>query len=323
MNTAKYGVLLLFVTLMLVSCRSKEASQHSESEAESNAGNIVEVQAVYDADNNRHLFQTDADTIPSGWTTFRFTNQSPMVHFMVLEHMPEGKTSEDSERELIPPFQEAMDLIMEGKSEQGMAKLGELPAWFSEVTYMGGVGLVSPGHAGETTVKLTPGNYVIECYVKTEDGKFHSSMGMFRDLVVTGDSTEAGPPANPDIQIALSNDGFDVEGETLPGEHLVAVTFNAVDPPLLGNDVHLARLSDLNIAVDSVAQWMDWSRPMGLVSTVQHQAPATFLGGTHEMPRGNTAYFRIDLEPGRYAWISERPADNPLYKEFSVIDPTL
>jgi len=146
---------------------------------------------------------------------------------------------------------------------------------------------------------------------------------MFRDLVVSSDSTEAGPPEDPDIQIALSNDGFDVEGNPTPGEHLVAVSFNAADPPLLGNDVHVARLSDINIPVDSVAKWMDWSQPMGLVSTIQHPAPATFLGGTHEMPQGNTGYFQLDLEPGRYAWISERSADNPMYKTFSVEDPNL
>jgi len=321
MKVTKYGVLYLLVAILLISCRSKEESP-SESESESGTNNIVEVQAVYDADNNRHLFQTDADTIPSGWTTFRFTNNSPMVHFMVLEHMPEGKTSEDSKRDLIPPFQEAMDLIMEGNREQGMAKLGDLPAWFSEVTYMGGVGLVSPGHSGETTVKLSPGNYVMECYVKTEDGKFHSTMGMFRDLVASPDSNGVEPPENPDIRIALSNNGFDVEGETTTGEHLVAITFNAAEPPLLGNDVHLARLSDINIAADSVAKWMDWSQPMGLVSTIQHPAPATFLGGTHEMPQGNTAYFRVDLEPGRYAWISERPADNSMYQKFEVTEPT-
>lgn len=64
----------------------------------------------------------------------------------------------------------------------------------------------------------------------------------------------------------------------------------------------------------NVAAWMDWSNPEGLKTP----APATFLGGTHEMPQGESAYLTVDLEPGRYAWGSERGADTPSYQAFEV-----
>lgn len=278
---------------------------------------VVEVTAVYDSENDQHLFQTNTDTIPSGWTTFRFNNASPMVHFMVLELMPGNLTSEDSERELVPPFQEAMDLINEGKTEEGMAKLGELPEWFADMVYMGGPGFTSSGKTTETTVYLEPGNYVVECYVKNEEGIFHSGLGMIRDLRVTEDSSGVAEPTDPTLEINLSNDGFDVKGQTNPGKHLVAVHFNEEEPPLLGNDVHVVRL-DEGSSIDSVAAWVDWSQPNGLVSTAENPAPAEFLGGTHEMPKGNTAYFSVEFMPGEYAWISERPAANSMYKQFTV-----
>ncbi|UJH90371.1 hypothetical protein LZ575_16220 [Antarcticibacterium sp. 1MA-6-2] len=39
--------------------------------------------------------------IPSGWTTFKYKNLSPDVHFFVLEKMPAGRTIEDTRAEII------------------------------------------------------------------------------------------------------------------------------------------------------------------------------------------------------------------------------
>ena len=38
------------------------------------------------------------------------------------------------------------------------------------------------------------------------------------------------------------------------------------------------------------------------------------------MPAGNTEYFTVTLEPGRYAWISEvaNPFENGMLKVFTV-----
>lgn len=310
MDTVKKALILGCIVAIFYSCATK-----GEQSAGDKVG-VVEVSATYDNENNQHRFQMDTDTIPSGWTTFRFNNASPMVHFMVIEHMPGNRTSEDSKKEVFPPFQEAMDLINAGKTQDGFAKLGELPDWYAKVVFTGGPGFTSPGKSTENTVYLEPGNYVIECYVKNEDGIFHSALGMIEDLKVTEDSSGIAEPADPSIKINLSNKGFDVEGEPTPGKHLVAVNFNEDEPPLLGNDVHVVRLGD--VSVDSVAAWVDWSQPKGLVSSAENPAPAEFLGGTNEMPKGNTAYFTVELTSGDYAWISERPANNSMYKRFTV-----
>ena len=77
--------------------------------------------------------------------------------------------------------------------------------------------------------------------------------------------------------------------------------------------MHLARLQD-EVDLDEVTQWMDWMEIAGL----QAPAPAEFLGGTQEMPIGHTAYFTVNLEPGRYAWITEASADKGMFNEFTV-----
>lgn len=281
---------------------------------------VVEVTAAYDAQTNEHRFLTDVEQILPGWTTFRLVNASPDLHFLLLYRLPAGRTVEDSRAEVVPVFQDAMDLIVAGRPEEGFARLDDLPAWLEEVRFMGGPGLVAPGRTAEATVELEPGSYVMECYVKTAEGKFHSALGMIRGLTVTGERSPATAPADPDLEMTLTNQGFGVRGDAVPGRQVVAVHFAEENPPFLGNDVHLLRLDEGTQAGEAAA-WMDWSRPEGLVSDAASVRRLRFQGGTHEMPFGSTAYFAVELTPGRYAWISERPAAEPLYEEFNVPAP--
>lgn len=81
-----------------------------------------------------------------------------------------------------------MRLINEGKNEEAMSEFGKLPEWYSEVQFLGGPGLISPEATAETTLKLEPGTYLMECYVKMSNGVFHSTMEMLRDFVVSTDN---------------------------------------------------------------------------------------------------------------------------------------
>ena len=147
-------------------------------------------------------FQTQ-DTIPSGWNTFKYMNNSAETHFFLLDKYPEGKSIEDAKKEVGPPFQAGMDLINEGKVEEGYEQFNKLPAWFFEVIYFGGSGLVSSNNSSLTTVKLEAGYYIMECYVKMANGKFHSSMGMEKVIIVTNnDSGNLPPKSSIDINIS-------------------------------------------------------------------------------------------------------------------------
>jgi hypothetical protein len=285
----------------------------------SDADPVLEVTAIYDAASDEHRFLTSADTVPAGWTTFRFTNASPMVHFVFLDHMPGGRTSVDLMAEVSPVFQDAMNLILEGRQDEAPAVFARLPEWFGELAFKGGPGFTSPGVMTEAVLYLEPGNYVMECYVKTAEGIFHWNRGMYVDLHVTEEVTAAQPPASPTLVVTVTDSGMAVEGDVTAGDHLVAVHFQEENPELYGKDVHVARL-DGNASVEELALWMDANQVEGLVSTTEVPAPATFLGGVQDMPLGNTAYFRVTLEPGEYVWISELPAADPLFQAFSVSD---
>jgi len=253
--------------------------------------------------------------IPSGWTTFRMSNEGREDHFFLLSRLPVGKTIGDYGAEVGMAFMVAWDSLRTGALDRAGAGrlLGRLlPQWYASVIVTGGVGLVAPGRVAQTSLNLEPGTYVMECYMKAPDGMFHSALGMVRTLTVTGDSSGATAPA-ADIEIRLSNDDIAIEGEPTAGRHTVAVRFLEQPAVGLGNDVHLARLTEEQDP-GVVVRWLDWMEADGL----EPPAPAEFLGGAQEMPAGSTTYFTVDLEPGRYAWVTETGAVPGRFREFTV-----
>lgn len=257
----------------------------------------------------RDLTLVAPDTVAPGWTTFRFTNTSPMVHFAVVERMPNGMGLAEQQEEVAPLFQEGFELLTAGDADGAMAAFGALPAWFGEIVFMGGPGLLSPGGTAEASVHLEPGTYLLECYVKT-DGVFHSYhpdpgvVGMVHEFVVVGPPTGATAPVE-DVRVTISSEhGISVEGTVQPGRRTVAVTFldQTVHENFVGHDVHVARMEG-GVTLEAVEAWMDWTRPEGL----QSPSPVRFVGGINEMPAGTTGYFTADFESGDYVWVAEVP----------------
>jgi len=260
--------------------------------------------------------------IEAGWTTFRFVNEADMTHFALVERLPDGIGVKEQQEQVAPVFQEGMNLLAAGKTDEAMKKFGGLPEWFGRVVFMGGPGLTSPRTTSQTTVHLDPGTYMLECYVKT-GGLFHSynaappAYGMVHQFTVTEKHSGASEPeATVDLTISSAR-GIEAPSSLIPGVHTVAVHFEdqTVHENFVGHDVHLARLKpDTDKA--ALAAWMDWRQPTGLTTP----APAEFLGGTQEMAEGQTAYFTVRLEPGDYAWISEvpNPDKNGMFQPFHV-----
>ena len=282
-----------------------------QTEETEESGDAIEVIA------RDYSFQQVPDSIPSGWHTFRLKNEGKEPHFFLFDKMPEDKNMEDFLTEVGAPFDSVWHQLRDGEidAQKAGAMLGEeLPEWyFTQVEQTGGTGLIMPGMTAQTTMRLDPGTYVMECYVKTPEGEFHVSVGMAAELEVTDDTTDAAPP-EADMEIALTNDAINTDGNLSPGTNTVAVHFKEHPEIGVGNDVHLVRMNDTT-SVDTLKYWINWMN----VGALKPPAPAEFLGGTQEMPVGNTAYFTVDVEPGRYLWITEsaNPA-NIKVKEFTI-----
>jgi hypothetical protein len=254
------------------------------------------------------------EQLPSGWTTFRFVNEGEQEHFMALTRMPEGLTVDDYLNDVVHgAFGGAMAPYYEGEVELATALenlVAMIPEWYAEVTPSGGAGLLSGGMVSETTVELEPGYYVMECYVKAPDGRFHVDMGMLRGLTVTEAASGAATPEGT-VEVTLANYVIDAPDRLDAGKHTVKVRYLENPDGFFMHDVHLARMTD-DVSIEDVIPWMSWID--GMVSP----APVEFLGGADQMPAGNTAYLEVDLEPGAYAWISEGYAAQGAVKGFVV-----
>jgi hypothetical protein len=81
----------------------------------------------------------------------------------------------------------------------------------------------------------------------------------------------------------------------------------------LGHDLHIARIDD-DTDLDELETWVNW------ITGMEAPAPVHFLGGTHDMPAGSTAYVEVLLTPGTYVLISEvdAPASKGLLQTITV-----
>ncbi|MFH4963930.1 hypothetical protein V8G69_02920 [Gaetbulibacter sp. M235] len=259
------------------------------------------------------------DTITSGWNTFRYKNASPQTHFFLIDKYPDSITMQNVIEEVGPPFDNGMKLINEGKTKEGFAEFAKLPSWFMDMKNLGGSGLISPNQVSETTVKLDPGFYIIECYVKMANGVFHTSMGMAKGITVSEtNSGNTEPRADEKIEIS-STDGIVFNDNISKGKHCFSVYYKdqIAHENFIGHDINLAKLSD-DVDLDNLNNWMDWSNPKGLIEPAPKGV--TFLGGVNNMRAGDTGYFTVNLDPGRYVLISEvpNPASKNMLKTFVV-----
>lgn len=310
MKTSACSILALTALLGMISCSSsnKETSaQKTSAENASNASDVIEVIA-------RDFSFEVVDEIPSGWSTFRFNNSGHAEHFFLLNLLPDSISFEEYHEQVTKPFDVVFDSLKAGisKAEAGAMLGAMIPAWyFTSVKSMGGPGIVDAGMIAQVTVNLTPGTYVMECYIK-EKGVFHTTLGMIRPITVTSEPSGMEPPT-ANIEMTLSNFTIETVGDVKAGTNTVAVHFKEHPEIGLGNDVHLIRMND-STEIEEVVYWLDWMNIEGL----QSPSPVDFLGGSQEMPVGHTAYFTVDVTPGNYAWIAESSAAKGMVKLFTV-----
>lgn len=303
----------VFAVCALIAAACQPAAEVPAGERSAPADPVASAPRVVEVRTTDYAFHAPS-RLASGWTTLRMTNEGEEPHFLVLWMLPEDKDFDAYVQEVYDPFMAAFEPYKAGETERDelFATLGETLAPWANLAMMGrgGVGFLSPGRTGETTVNLAPGNYVMECYMIDAEGKVHNQLGMLRPLTVTAEGTGASPP-EADAALTLSNAGIAIDNGLGPGRHTVRVTVAEAPEGLLGHDVHLARLAD-DTALAELIPWMDW------VDGLTPPAPAEFLGGAEQVPPGHTSYVTVELEPGRYAWISEGYAGEGLVEEFRV-----
>lgn len=301
--------------LLITGCKTDKKKEVSEIQAPIEESKVIKVVT-------KSMEFYAPDTIPSGWNTFVYENQSTEPHFILLDKYPEGITIENAAKEVGPAFDEGVALIMEGKNIEAMEAFGKLPEWFSKVVYSGGTGLISPRQTAISTVNLKPGYYLMECYVRMPDGRFHTSMGMSKELIVQDKDSGLNPP-EATVGISISSiEGINYLGTPTSGNNIFSVTYEdqIVHENFVGHDVNLVKMEE-GADPKALEAWINWATPTGLMSSSLPEG-FTFLGGTNDAPEGSTLYFEAELKPGNYILISEVPntSDKGMLKEFEVME---
>lgn len=285
---------------MLALCLSSCASEPDQ--AEVLPANLLELRV-------EGMTFTGPDTIKYGWTTIRVSNEGGMTHHALVYRLPDGITAEMVDELVVRPIQASLTAAIAGDLETAAEISATIPAWVSDLEWLGGPGMMSDGVTGEATMFLEPGNYLVECYVKT-NGVQHNynpvpgEFGMVFPLTVLA---EDGGMAEPDANVTLTitNDGYEIaDGAFVSGDNIVRVNFAEQRRynDFVGHDAHVFRIED-DTDLAAAAAWPDFFPLDGQ----QTPAPARFVGGIHDMPQGATGYFRVDLEPGDYGITAEIP----------------
>lgn len=256
------------------------------------------------------------DELPGGWVTLKMKNDGLQEHFLSLYRLPPGKTFDDFATELLTPFGQLWTAYAAGevnREDTWAAMFNELPGWFFEdVVHVGGPALTEAGETAEVTLHLEPGQYVMECYVKTPEGLWHTELGMMKPVSVGAPATTASPP-EPDLRLVLRNDGIELDGSFRRGVQVVAVTAAETPDGFAKHDANLFRL-DGDSTVDDIVAWSDWMA----FDQFRAPAPGHSLGGMEAQVAGRTGYVKLDLAPGRYAWVSEEYGKDGVVLEFTI-----
>ena len=209
-------------------------------------------------------FAFDApDTIIAGATVLQLVNKGTELHHIQVARLDSGKTAADLAAAMKNP--------------------GPPPAWFVEI---GGPNAVVPGASSETTVSLTPGNYVLLCFVPGPDGMPHVMKGMVRPLTVAPATNGIALMPKGDMTITLRDYGFEFSKPLTAGRHQVLVT-NAAQQP---HEIVVVRLAPGKTPAD-VAAW---------VEKMDGPPPGAPIGGTTAIASGGSNVATLDLTPGEY-----------------------
>ena len=216
-------------------------------------------------------------TIPAGTLTFRLMNHGKEIHHLWIVQLTDGRTPAD--------FNKAM---------QRWGSALKMPAWAVDV---GGSNSAGPGSQADGTMTLTPGTYMLVCWIPSPDGMLHAMKGMSKSLIVA--ERGATPPAEPaaDVTMTLFDYGFELSGPIAAGRRTIRVENRATQS-------HEAALASLHPGT-TLSQAMIW------MNEGQHgNAPVTLLGGASGLATGRRMYFTADFEPGKYVLLCFIPDVN-------------
>jgi hypothetical protein len=220
------------------------------------------------------------DTIPGGLTTMRMVNQGREPHQAVVYGAP-GKTFAELEAVAMPKGSDA---------EWLHAFLAIHP------TFPGGVSATIGPDTSVVTLNLTPGNYVIACFIPSPDGKWHVQKGMYRRLVVIPAAAGATAAAEPqsDLTVTLSDYAFTTSAPVTAGTHTIRIENT-------GPQIHELAVERLAPG-KTLADWQRWAQ-----GGMKGEPVSIPIGGFAGPDQGKVGWVTLTFTPGDYLFLCYVP----------------
>lgn len=212
------------------------------------------------------------DTVSAGVTKIRLTNTGAEIHHAQMIRLDDGKTMAD--------VHEAM--------QAGAA--GPRPAWMH---FVGGPNGIAAGTDAWVTMRLSPGRYLLTCYIPAPDGQPHLMKGMVRELIVTGTAPPAALPAT--ITMRFKDYGFILSTPITRGTRTIRVRNLAAQP----HEVEVFRM-EKGKTMDDMMAWLAAEMKGG-------PPPGLPLGGVAGIEKGAEATLTMKFASGNYALVCFLP----------------
>jgi uncharacterized cupredoxin-like copper-binding protein len=222
---------------------------------------LPDLPSVVEVSGSDYAFKAP-DSVAAGAVNFRFTNNGPDMHHVVIVPLPDGVTAAEVIADTTP---------------------------YASWTMLGGPSAVTVGHTIETTVNLPQGRYAMICLIPTPtDRRQHFKLGMIKEFVAVPAlvHAEARPDSAASIKVVLTDYTYTWSHRPQRGPVVIEVENR-------GPQLHAIEFVRLNPGV-TTAQAFAWKR----LDTLP--APFTIIGGVSTLSPGQGGKVALDLIPGNY-----------------------
>lgn len=254
-----HKVLLSLVTLalLLAACVAPVAPQP--------AAAIPEITIM----THEYTFDTPKE-IPAGLVRVKLMDHGKEPHHVQFARLNDGVT-----------FAQFTAALQKGEAEA-----------FPLITFPGGVAPIDPGSEASAVLDLTPGNYVLLCFVPAPDGLPHLAKGMIAPVTVVENSAQAVEPV-ADATVKLVDFSFILPTDIKAGKQI----WKVVNEGSQLHEINLMKLAE-GKTLDDVAAWM--AKPEGA-------PPFQNVGGYNGLDMQKVGWMDLDLTPGQYVAICHVP----------------
>jgi uncharacterized cupredoxin-like copper-binding protein len=208
-----------------------------------------------------------ADRVDPGLVNLQVVNTGKQSHQMQLVRLETGHT--------------AADFAAAAKSNPR-----RLPPWSRLV---GGPNGVVAGERTSTLQFLTPGDYVLVCWMPDTSGTPHFTLGMTKSITVTAGAVKPEAEPVPDVTITLVDFEYKLSKPITAGRHTVRVVNN-------GQQVHETLVVQLPPKGTSKA----FGAALAPGKPPAASPPGKPVGGVVGLAPGDAAVFQMAFTPGRY-----------------------